>query len=375
MRHPKRAVDTPGPGPAALAHDYLTQRGGAERVVLSMLRAFPSAPLYTSLYHPEGTFPQFGAADVRVSRLNLVPALRRDHRLALPFLAPTWSRLSVDAPVIVCSSTGWAHGARASGRKIVYCHNPARWLYQRDQYLGHHAGIVSRTAISALAAPLHGWDRRSARSADRYLVNSTVVRDRVWQAYGIEAEVLHPPPAYTAGHARDPVAVEPGYWLMVTRLLPYKNIDRAIAAFSELPGERLVVVGRGPDRERLAAMAGPNVALLGGVGDDQLAWLYANSAGLIAAAYEDFGLAPVESNVFGRPVVALRWGGHLDTVIDGLNGVYFDEPEPAAIATAVRRAARDTWSAREIEAQAANFAEASFVARLREVVAEEAAAG
>ena len=119
----------------ALVHDYLTQRGGAERVALSLTRAFPGAPLHTSLYEPAATFPAFAAVDVRPLPLNRLGPLRRNHRLALPLLAPAFSRLRVDADVVICSSSGWAHGARVTGRKIVYCHTPARWLYQPGRYL------------------------------------------------------------------------------------------------------------------------------------------------------------------------------------------------------------------------------------------------
>ena len=358
--------------PPALVHDYLTQRGGAERVVLSMLRAFPSAPLHTSLFDPEGTFPEFSGADVRALRINRIAAFRRNHRLALPLLARAYSGLVVDAPVVLCSSTGWAHGAGATGRKIVYCHNPARWLYQSDQYLGAEPDRLRRTAVRVMAKPLIRWDRRAAHSAHRYLVNSTIVRQRVQDTYGIEAEVLHPPPAYSVDHPQEPVDLDGGYWLTVSRLLPYKNVDRIIRAFESLPGERLVVVGRGPDHDRLQEMAPANVSLLGGVSDNQLAWIYAHCQGLVTASYEDFGLTPLEANVYGKPVVALAWGGHLDTVEDGLNGVRFDHPEPELIAQAVRRAVATGWSVDDIQRHAARFSETAFIKRLRQVVAEEA---
>src|SRR5205085_8173767 len=114
----------------AIIHDYLTQRGGAERVVLSIAKAFPEAPLYTSLYQPGGTFPEYRALDVRPLPLNRMPFLRRWHRLALPLLAPAFSQLSLDCEIAICSSSGWAHGARVAGRKVVYCHSPSSWLFQ-----------------------------------------------------------------------------------------------------------------------------------------------------------------------------------------------------------------------------------------------------
>src|SRR5271165_2138648 len=178
-------------GGVALVHDYLTQRGGAERVVLAMQRAFPGAPLYTSLYDPPRTFPEFHYANVRTAPINRGPGLRRYHRLALPMLAHTFSTLRVDAAVAVCSSSGWAHGATVSGRKVVYCHTPARWLYQTDRYLGRPdrtkgAGqVVKRAGIGALRARLEKWDRAAAASADRYLVVSTAVASAVRELYGI----------------------------------------------------------------------------------------------------------------------------------------------------------------------------------------------
>ena len=199
--------------PVALAHDYATQRGGAERVALIMAGAFPGAPLYTTLYDRERTFPEMAELDLRVTRLNRYGPLRRDHRRALPFLARAVSTSPIDADVLLASSTGWAHGFPTDGRKIVYCHAPARWLYQRDRYLGTgKAGespaqrarrYAASGVLGAMASPLRSWDRRAARSADVYLANSTVTRESIRTVYGIDAEVLAPPPALTAAGERE----------------------------------------------------------------------------------------------------------------------------------------------------------------------------
>jgi glycosyltransferase involved in cell wall biosynthesis len=355
--------------PVALVHDYLTQTGGAERVVLSMLKAFPAAPLHTSLYDPAETFEGFACHDVRPLSINRLKPLRANHRLALPFLAGAFGRLTVDAEVALCSSSGWAHGARATGRKVVYCHSPARWVYQLDRYA---AGGAPRLSALATRRALRRWDARAAASADRYLVNSRAVRDRVAGAYGIDAEIL--PPAVTVGvddPRSEPGGIEPGFWLCVSRLLAYKNVEAVVEAFAGLPGERLVVAGDGPGEAALRAARPVNVTLAGRVDDGELRWLYANCRGLVAAAYEDFGLTPLEANVFGKPAVVLRWGGFLDTVVEGLNGTFFDEPTPAAIAAAVRRAARAGWGAGDIAGHAARYGEDRFVDALRRVVEEE----
>ena len=156
-----------------LVHDYLTQRGGAERVVLSMTRAFPHAPLYTSLYDPRATFPEFGEIDVRTLPINRLPPLRRHHRAALPLLAPSFSSLRISADVVICSSSGWAHGARVEGRKIVYCHTPARWLYQSDRYLRgrsqpvHTAADLLQIETGAMGQAGGGIGRLLPRQLDR----------------------------------------------------------------------------------------------------------------------------------------------------------------------------------------------------------------
>jgi len=360
-----------GPRPLALVHDYLTQQGGAERVVLALATAYPDALLYTSLYDPQGTYPGFADHQIRTLPLDRVGILRAHHRLALPVLAPAFSRLHVEAEVALCSSSGWAHGARVSGRKIVYCHTPARWLYQPDRYL---AGSSRRSAavLAALSPALRRWDRRAAASADRYLVNSNAVRTRVADLYGIDAEVVPPPvDIETDGPRQAPADLEPGFLLCVSRLLAYKNVAAVTEAFSHLPDLRLVVVGTGPEAERIAATAPDNVTLLGRVDDAGLRWLYASCLGLVAASHEDFGLTPVEAAAFGRPTAALRWGGFLDTTEEGTTGVFFDQPTPTAIATAVARLAAETWDAGAMTAHARRFSSGRFLARIQEVIAEE----
>jgi glycosyltransferase involved in cell wall biosynthesis len=356
----------------ALVHDYLTQRGGAERVVLSLARAFPDAPLFTSLYEPATTFPEFADVDVRPGFLNHFAMLRRDHRRALPFLAPAFSRLRVNADVAVVSSSGWAHGARVTGRKIVYCHTPARWLYQPDRYLrGHGAG--TRAAGRTLRAPLVHWDKAAAATADRYLANSSVVAKRIGELYGVEAEVLPPPPAVTPEGPSAPVqGVEAGYALCVSRLLAYKNVDATVEAFAQSDGERLVVAGAGPGEAALRAAAPPNVSFVGRVTDEQLRWLYSQSDLLIAASHEDFGLTPLEAASFGKPSVVLRWGGFLDTVREGETGVFFETPTAEAIADALSEARSRDWDAASIRRHSDTFAEARFIDRIRAIVNESA---
>jgi glycosyltransferase involved in cell wall biosynthesis len=318
----------------AVAHDYLTQRGGAERVASVILDAFPGACTITSLFNGATTFPGFAAADVRTSYLQHIPLLRRDPRLAFPLLRSAFDRLEVrDVEAVVCSSTGWAHGVRTDAAKIVYCHNPARWLYQPDEYL-RDRGSNARAALKVLRPSLIKWDQRAAASAERYLVNSSVVRDRVRKAYGIEAQIVPPPVYLDAAGEQVPVAgVEAGYFVTIGRARGYKNVDIVRAAFRELPDQRLVIVGVTPSPDEPPWP--PNVRGIVGLSDEQMRWLYANSRATISASNEDFGLTPIEGYAFGKPAVVLRAGGFLDTTIEGVTGTFIETLDPAAVTAAV----------------------------------------
>lgn len=355
----------------AIAHDYLTQQGGAERVVLALAKAFPDAPIHTTFYWPEGTYPEFRDRDIVTSPLNRVGVLRRDPRKALPLLARACTRMQIDADLVVASSSGWAHGFTTDARRLIYCHAPARWLYQTDSYVGEEKYVpVKRIAATVLRPGLIRWDQAAAARADRYLANSHVVRDRIQETYGIEADVLAPPFGISADGDQDPVAAledwddDEGYVLVVSRLLPYKNVDRVIDAVRGTR-HRLVVVGAGPERERLVAMAPENVRLLSGLSDGELRWVYGHAHLLVGPSYEDFGLTPLEANSFGMPVAAFRAGGYLDTVAEGVSGLHFEEPEADLIRTAIEEARGRVWDRDAIRAHADSFSEERFIARIR----------
>jgi glycosyltransferase involved in cell wall biosynthesis len=361
--------------PVAIVHDYLTQRGGAERVVLSMLKAFPDAPVYTSFYDPETTFPEFRSIEVRTLPINRAAPLRRRHRMALPMLAHTFSRLTVQAPLVLCSTSGWAHGTRVRGRKVVYCYTPARWLYQPGSYL-RGASPATRAALSAMRPYLARWDRRAAASADVYITSSSAVRERIRQAYGLQAELIPPPHAIDVRGAREAVpGVRQPFFLCVSRLLPYKNLDAIVSAFALLPDRHLVLVGDGPISPRLRRGAPSNVLFRSRVTDAELRWLYSSCQGLVAASYEDFGLTPLEAAAFGKPAAVLRWGGFLDTVVEGETGLFFDSPTAEAIADAVGHLESMAFSAPRIVSHVERYSEANFVEALRRTALAGAAPG
>jgi glycosyltransferase involved in cell wall biosynthesis len=358
----------------AIAHDYLTQRGGAERVVLAMARAFPEAPIYTTLYDPKQTFPEFADLDVRTSRLNKVGFLRRHHRAALPFLPRTVSSMTIDADVVLSSSSGWAHGVTSTGRKLVYCYTPARWLHQQHRYLGDHPSRRTAAALKVLSPWLRRWDFRAAHTASDYVTVSSVVQDRVHSIYGLPSVVVPAPRPNTDTCRSEPMpAVETWlagaeFELCVSRLLPYKNVDQIVAAYADEPQRRLIVVGSGPVKPALQAAAGDNVLFLEGITDGQLAWLYRATRALIAISYEDFGLTPLEAAAFGKPSIVLRWGGYVETMVENLTAVFVEVPEGERVRRALEQLDARDWDAGRIIEHAARYHEDVFIENIRELV-------
>ncbi|MGH3504504.1 MAG: glycosyltransferase [Nocardioidaceae bacterium] len=347
----------------AIVHDYLTQRGGAERVALALLRAFPNARLLTSVYNPEGTFAEFRNYDVETLWLNRFRIFRRDPRLALPLLPNAFSGAFVGGvDLVICSSSGWSHGVLTDAPKLVYCHNPARWLYQTSDYL-RSVPAALRPAVRGLLPYLLRWDQAASRSVGQYVANSTVVRDRVWRTYGRPADVVHPP---IGVQCRSPsVAVpgiEPGFLLTVSRLRAYKNVRQVCEAVATLPSERLVVVGGLPERARGSWPA--HVVGLTDVPDEQMRWLYANCAGLVAVGHEDFGLTPVEAYSFGKPAIVLRGGGYIDTSIDGLTGVFVEAATTEQMQTGIRRLRAATFDPCTLRDHAARYTQQAFASAM-----------
>jgi glycosyltransferase involved in cell wall biosynthesis len=351
----------------AIVHDYLTQMGGAERVVLIMARAFPEASIHTSLYDPDRTYPAFRDLDVRpMETLNRIGYLRRHQRVGLPLFGRAFRNLSLDADVVLCSSSGWAHQVRTGGRKLVYCYAPARWIYEPPELFSGTTHRYERL-VRLVAPVLRRADQAGAAGAERYLTSSSLIQRRILDVYGIESEILPPPPALPPEGPESPAELEPGALLMVTRLFAYKNAEVVVRAALE-SGRRLWVVGEGPDRRRLEQLSDGRIDFLGQVGDDRLRWLYRNCSALVAAAYEDFGLTPLEANAFGRPVAALRWGGYLDTVIEDETGVFFDRPEIDAVNAGLDRLESTEWDQDRLVEHAATFGEDRFISRLRALV-------
>ncbi|MFW0182955.1 glycosyltransferase [Rothia sp. CCM 9417] len=358
--------------PVAIAHDYLTQRGGAERVVLALHKAFPDAPIYTTLYDPEKTYPEFKNCTVITSPLNKVGLFRKDHRLALPLLPFFSSRLKVDAERVIVSSTGWAHGFNLPTQSLIYCHSPARWIYLTDQYMGSSMNKAIELGFKALRPFLRRWDQRAAGRHDHYIANSSIIQQRIFDVYGKQARVIFPPHSMDSNGPLSPIpALEDfmadGYYLLVSRLLPYKNIQHAVEAFAGLD-QKLLVIGSGPMADELKAMSTPNIAFASELSDEQMQYAYAHARALLAVSHEDFGITPLEGGAFGKPTIALKAGGFLDTIREGITGTFIDLPTAPEIRRAVEDFRPDDYSAQKIQEHISQFSEERFIQQIREQV-------
>jgi glycosyltransferase involved in cell wall biosynthesis len=355
----------------AFVHDHLVQRGGSERVLVSMLRAYPDAPVFTAFYRPETTYPELMEADVRCLPVDRVPTLRRHHRAAFPALPFFFSRLRVDAEVVICNSSGWAQGVQTTGRKVVYFHALARWLHAPARDTAGPS-LRRQAAIASLRHALLPWDKKTVLSADRHLVAGLAMQERVSDVYDVDADVLAPPVSMSAdGPSAAVDSIAPGFFLATARLLPYKNLDAVVAAFARLPAERLVVAGEGPDGRRLRAAAPSNVVFVGAAADPELRWLYANCSALVCAGFEPYGITPVEAAAFGKPTLALREGGLVDVVVEGRTGEFFERAEPEAIADAARHLDAGRYDAAAFQRLRNRHSESTFIAGLRSIVDRE----
>lgn len=354
----------------ALVHDWLDAPGGGEAVLASLLRLFPDAPVYTLVdFLSEEERTRLGSPTIRTSPLQGAPLARRWFRYAAA-LSPEWiERLETSAyDVIISDSHAIAKGVRKrSGQlHICYCHTPARFAWTMASTYSDLAASGNRIG-KALAfraqARFRAWDLAATRNVDHFVANSRHIADAIARCYDRKAVVIYPPVDVDRfGAVRHDA--RNGDYVTVSRLVPYKRIDVIIDAFRRMPDRRLTVVGDGPERARLARNLPPNVYFAGRLDDARTADLVGRARAFIFAAYEDFGIAPVEAQAAGTPVIAYREGGSSET-IRGLEselptGVLFDAQTPDAIVAAVARFEASTIDSDACRINAARFSESRF---------------
>lgn len=360
----------------ALVHDYLNQYGGAERVLEAFHDLYPDAPVFTSIYAPDLMPSHYRDWDIRTSFMQRLPAVHRHHQPYLPFYPLAFRRMRLDGfDLILSSSSAWAKGVPTppGAIHVCYCHSPMRFAWDFHRYAERErlAGAVRRVLPPFLAL-LRRWDVATSRTVDFFIANSTTVAKRIADFWGRDATVIYPP-VDTDGAAPVAPSEVGDYFLLVSRLVPYKRFDIVIEAFNAL-GLPLKIVGDGRARPDLERIAGPTIEFLGTVSDEEKYRLYARCQAAIFPAEDDFGIAQVEVQAAGRPAIALAAGGALDTVIDGVTGVLFSPQTPEALIDAVQRFQRMTFSTDQIVAHAARFSRERFLREIADFVAERLAA-
>ncbi|MBA2275567.1 MAG: glycosyltransferase, partial [Chloroflexi bacterium] len=358
------------PGGAAIVHDYFVQDGGAERCAVELADLLPQALISTTFFHDERFGERIDPRRVRTWPLQRLIGPTERFRALLP-LYPLWfSAVHEQSGLVISSTSGFAHGVRTrrDALHVAYVHTPMRFGWDLDLYLeGSSFSPPARLAGRALRPLLQRWDRDAAARPDILVANSLTIQERIARLWGRSAEIIHPP----VDTAEFPLSDrDDGFLLVASRMLAYRRLDLAVKAATALRRD-LVVVGDGPERRRLRAMAGPTVRFLGHVPRWQLQDLVARSHAYILPGLEDFGIAAVEAMAAGKPVIAFRGGGATETVQDGVTGVFFDRPDARSLAEAVKRLDSTTFDGPTVRQGALRFDVAVFRAKWRALLQRE----
>jgi glycosyltransferase involved in cell wall biosynthesis len=352
----------------ALVHDYLTQRGGAERVFELLCKRFPKASIFTSLYDPQRTI-DLGDRLVQTTVLQNIPGASKYFRLMAPFYYPAFRALDLqDYDLIISSSTSFAKAVRKrpDAKHVCFCHNVTRFLWDTQTYLREYSDYQNfYPFIEKVFQRMRSLDLKYAQEPDLYIANSSTVANRIRQVYGKQAITINYPIDVNhftfSEHKED-------FFLASARMISYKRLDIIVEAFNWL-GWRLKITGDGPEREKLKSQALDNVEFLGHVSDRERTQLMASARSVIVAALEDYGLVPIEANASGTPVIAYGAGGVLDTQIPGETGVFFSRQTPEALYKALLTAVKTPWDYHKIREHAVSqFSEAAFFQKVDRVM-------
>jgi glycosyltransferase involved in cell wall biosynthesis len=364
---------TPGgiASPTGLVHDYLLVMRGAERTFAAMADCWPDAPIYTLLYDEHGTDGAFEGRRIHTSYLQGTGVGQAGFRRLLPLFPGAARRLPVQGhDIVVSSSSAFAHGVRArlGAVHVCYCHSPFRYAWFERERALEECGRTTRPAVRLALASVRRRDVAAAQNVTHYIANSQISRERIQRFWNRDAAVIHPPvdvDRFTLGEPAD-------YVLFVGEVTRHKRVDVALEA-ARRAGTPIKVVGCGPDEERLRCVYGASAEFLGRVSDERLCELYRHARALVLPNVEEFGIAAVEAQAAGRPVVAAAAGGALETVVDGETGVLVPPGDAGALAEALRETDFARFDGARIQAHAARFSTDSFKQRLTSEVARIAA--
>jgi glycosyltransferase involved in cell wall biosynthesis len=354
----------------ALVHDWFLTLGGAERVLEQMAILYPEAPIYFVIMDPEVLPPTIRQHRLHETWIRRLPRARSWYKRYLPLMPWAIEDLDLSSYDLVlsdCSAMAKGVLTGANTLHVSYLHTPTRYLWDKYQeYRKEEAGPISRVAVSPFFSFLRRWDRLAADRPDVLVANSRAVKRRIRKHYRRDSVVVHPP----VDVDRFQVGEGPGdYYLVLSRLVPYKRFDLAVQACTRLK-RPLIVAGDGPDLPRLKKFAGPTVKFVGRVSDEEAARLMAGSRALLFPGEEDFGIIQVEVQAAGRPVVAYGRGGAEDTVVDGETGVLFHEQALDPLIAAMETVERQSWDGQRIRRHAEQFRPERFREQYEAVVSD-----
>ncbi|HET8911677.1 MAG TPA: glycosyltransferase [Ktedonobacteraceae bacterium] len=354
----------------AIVHDYLNQMGGAERVVMALHEIFPDAPIYTSIYAPDRVDQAFRQMDVRTSFMQKFPLVKKHHQPFLPFYPFAMENLDLRGfDLVLSSSSAFGKGVitRPETMHICYCHTPMRWCWNYEEYVEReHLGKVARSVLPFMISGLRVWDQTSAMRVDHFIANSPVVAERIQKYYRREA-IFIPPPVEAKRFQFDPSTRPDDYFLILSRLVPYKRIDLAIEACNRLQLP-LVIIGKGRDKERLQKLAGPTIRFVGGLSDNEVLHYLAHCRAFLFPGEEDFGITPLEAQASGRPVIAYGQGGALASVVEGVTGLFFHEQTVESLARVLEAFDERAFNPQAIRSHALEFDTPRFHRRILQFI-------
>ncbi len=356
----------------ALVHDYLIQDGGAERVLEVFQRIWPEAPTHVLLYDPKRVGPAFNGKDIRTSFLQDVPFALKKYKWFMPLMPAATEHYDLnDFDVVLSSTSAFAKGVitRPDTLHLCYCHTPTRYLWSDTHSYVSELGLPRpvKALVPYVLSGIRVWDRQAAERVDRFIANSETVRERIRKYYQRDSEVIHPP----VETSRFSVAPRTeNYYVAGGRLVAYKRFDIVVKAFNKL-GIPLKIFGEGPELEKLREEAHKNIEFVGKVGEAEKAELYRKAIAYLHPQEEDFGITAVEAMAAGRPVIAYRKGGALETVIEDKTGVFIDEQSWEELANEIIRFEPERFDPLTIRAHAEQYDTERFMEKVRGLVERE----
>ena len=357
-------------GSVAIVHDWLTNMGGAERLVINFKELYSEAPIYTSVYNEEMLDPELRNIDIRTSFIHNIRGSKRNHQKFFPLMPMAFESFDLnDYNIVLSSSTSCAKGVitNPNTMHVCYCNSPMRYGWEFYYEYIENMGAFKKKLVKYLMNYMRIWDVTSANRVDYFIANSENVAKRIWKHYRRESLVIHPAVRCSLFNISE---VDEEYFLIVSRLVPYKRIDVAVQAFNEL-GLPLVIIGDGSEKEKLASMAKGNIEFLGRQPDGVIKGYYSKCRAFIFPGEEDFGITPLEAQASGRPVIAYGKGGALETVVDGVTGIFFEEQSKESLINAIEKYNNCSFDKKVIREHSLKFDESEFKKKIKSFVEEK----